>query len=428
MKQAGLSRSSLTLLSLHELAVACSTTPTGTIQLDLGGETGVFTRDPAPATVTVDFVDSSGGRKNLFTGGINDSLTLSDVDQGADGYLDLAAADSSGTVRVRGRSLPFEFGAIADATFDLFVQRTGELARLPGDVDAREAPLTTVVTGRYVMISGGTSDTTLYDVLVWGPLGTPPNLPRVPKSLAVSGTLALVIDDNGATSYDLSQSTSTDVTVPNGGSLAEILGGDTVYANDGTAYIVGATRPTGDATARVLKVATDGTLSFVSLSAPRVGAVAVWVEGRGVVVVGGSSTAPGIEVLGAGGTSAAALAFDPIREPMLSVAAIDGGHIVAGAKPALYDLTCVSMCKPTAWMAPPVALVHADYFPLLNITTDIVMVGWDAQNATHMFRIAEKNVAEIPLKVPRKRARGVAMPNGAIGIFGGALQAESYFP
>lgn len=418
----------VSFVALLALCAACSTTPTGTIQLDLGGETGVFTRDPAPTTLTVDLVDSSGGRKNLFTGGVNDSLSLGDVDQSAEGYLDLSAADAAGTVRVRGRSLPFTFGAIADATFDLFVQRTGEFARIPGDVDAREAPLTTIVTGRYVMVAGGTADTTLYDVLVWGPLGTPPNLPRVPKTLAVSGTRALVVDDNGATSFDLSASTSTDVTVPQGGALSEIVGGETVYANDGTAYIVGATRPNGDPTARVLKVATDGTLSFVSLSAPRVGAAAVWVEGRGVVVLGGSTTAPGIEVLGAGGTSAAALAYDPIKVPVLSAAALDGGHVVAGAAPALYDLTCVSTCKPAPWKAPAVTLVHADYFPLPNLTTDILAVGWDAQGDTHVVRVTEKTATDVPLKVPRKRARGVAMPNGAVGVFGGALQAESYFP
>ncbi len=410
------------------LAAGCSTTPTGTIQLDLGGETGVFTRDPAPTTLTIDLVDSSGGRKGLFTGGIADSIKLADVDQSAEGYVDLSAADAAGVVRVRGRSLPFTFGAIADATFDLFVQRTGELARIPGDVDAREAPLTTVVTGRYVMIAGGTADTTLYDVLVWGALGTPPNLPRVPKTLAVSGTRALVVDDAGATSYDLSGSTSTIVTPPTGGALSEILGGDTVYANDGTAYVIGATRPTGDSTSRVLKVATDGTLSFVSLSAPRVGAAAVWVEGRGVVVIGGSSTAPGVEILGAGGTSAAALAYGPIKDPVLSAAAIDGGHVIAGAAPALYDLTCVSACKAVPWTEPSVMFVHADYFPLPGLTTDILTVGWDAQGDTHVFRVTEKTATDVPLKVARKRARGVAMPNGAIGVFGGALQAESYLP
>ena len=416
------------VLALFALATGCSTTPTATIQLDLGGETGVFTRDPAPSTLTIDLVDSSGGRKNLFTGGLSDSIKLGDVDQSAQGYVDLSAADAAGVVRVRGRSLPFTFGAIADATFDLFVQRTGELARLPGDVDAREAALTTVVTGRYVMIAGGTADTALYDVLVWGPLGTPPNLPRVPRTLAVSGTRALVVDDSGATSYDLSASTSTVVTPPTGGALSEIIGGDAVYANDGTAYVVGATRATGDPTARVLKIATDGTLRFVNLSSPRVGAAAVWVEGRGVVVIGGSGTAPGVEILGAGGTSAAALAFGPIKAPVLSAAAIDGGHVVAGAAPALYDLTCVSSCKPLPWAEPGVMFVHADYFPLPGLTTDIVTVGWDAQGDTHVFRVTEKTATDVPLKVARKRARGVAMPNGAIGVFGGALQAESYIP
>ena len=408
--------------------VACSSTPTATIQLDLGGETGVFTRDPVPTTITVDLVDSAGGRTNLFSGAVADGITLADVDQSSEGYLDVAAADATGAVRVRGRSLPVTFGAIADATFDVFVQRTSELARMPNLADAREAALTTVVTGRYVLVAGGTADTTLYDVLNWGPLTTPPNLPRVPKTLAVSGPQVLVVDDTGASSYDLSASTSTDVTVPQGGALSEIVGGATVYANAGTAYVIGGTRPTGDPTSRVLKVGTDGTLSFVSLSAARLGAAAVWVEGRGVVVVGGSATAPGIEVLGGGGTTAAALAYDPIKDPVLSVAALDGGHVIAGAAPALYDLSCVAACKPLAWSKLPTALVHADYFPLPSLTTDILTVGWDAAGDTHVTRVTAKTAVDVPLKVARKRARGVALPNGAIGVFGGALQAESFFP
>jgi hypothetical protein len=422
-------RASLTLSFLSLSLAACNnSTPTATIQLDMGGETGVFTRDPVPATITVDLVDSSGGRTQLFSGAVSDGITLADVNQSTEGYLDIAAADAAGAVRVRGRSLPVTFGALADANFNVFVQRTGELARLPGTMDTREAPLTSIVTGRYVLVAGGTAATTIYDVLTWSPLGTPPNLPRVPRTLAVSGPQVLVVDDAGASSYDLSSSSSSDVTVPNGGTLSEIIDGSTVYANDGTAYVIGGTRPSGDPTSRVLKISTDGTLSFVSLSSPRVGAAAVWVEGRGVVVIGGSATAPGIEVLGAGGTTAAALAYEPIKDVMLSAAEIDGGHVIAGAAPAIYDLSCVAACKPLAWAKPKTTLVHADYFPLPGLTTDILTVGWDAAGDTHVSRITLKTATEVPLKVARKRARGVAMPNGSIGIVGGGTTAESFIP
>jgi hypothetical protein len=410
-------------------AGACSNAPTGTLQLDLGGETGVFTQDPAPTTIEVDAVDSSGAKTKLFAGAIGDSITLADQDQSAQGYVDLFASDANGVVRVRGRSLPISFGALADTTLDLFVQRTGELARMPGNVDARQAPLVDTVGGQYVLVAGGgRAATTLYDLLSWGPLSTPPTLPTTPKSMAVSGASLLLVDDTGGTSYDLTSSSATAITTPQGGTFAEVVGGATVYGSDGTAYVVGGTRTTSDPTARVLKVATDGTLSFVNLSAPRLGAAAVWVEGRGVVVVGGSASAPGVEVLGGGGTSAAALAYPPISSAMLSAAAIDSSHVVAGQAPAVLDLSCAASCTPAPWAKPATVLVHADYFPLPGLTTDVLAIGWEANGDTHVFRITQMTATEIALKVARKQARGLALPNGAIAVIGGASQAESFEP
>jgi hypothetical protein len=408
---------------------ACDSTPTATLQLDLGGETGVFTQDPAPTTIAVNVVDSTGAKKSLFSGAINDTITLADVDQNDEGYIDLQATDANGVVRVRGRSLPVTFGSLADSSLDLFVQRTGELARMPGNVDARQAPIVDLVGGQYVLVAGGGSaSSALYDLLNWAPLSTPPTLPTTAKSLAVSGASLLLIDDMGGTSFDLTDSTSTAITMPQGGTFAEVIGGATVYGSDGTAYIIGGTRTTGDPTARVLKVATDGTLSFVNLSASRLGAAAVWVEGRGVVVVGGSATAPGVEVLGGGGTSAAALAYAPISASMLSAAAIDATHVVAGQAPIVIDLSCAAACMAASWAKPATTFVHADYFPLPGLTTDILATGWDGNNDTHVFRITQMSATEIALKVARKQARGIALPNGAIAVVGGAPQAESFFP
>jgi hypothetical protein len=410
-------------------ASACDSTPSATLQLDLGGETGVFTQDPAPTTIEVDVVDSTGAKKTLYSGPINDTITLADEDQNAEGYIDLFASDAAGNVQVRGRSVPITFDSISDSTLDLFVQRTGQLARMPGNVDLRQAPLVDTVGGQYILVAGGGSaSTTLYDLLNWAPLSAPPTLPTTPKSLAVSGASLLLIDDTGGTSYDLTDSTSTAITQPQGGMFAEVIGGSTVYGSDGTAYVVGGTRTTGDPTARVLKVATDGTLSFVNLSAARLGAAAVWVEGRGVVVVGGSASAPGVEILGGGGTSAAALAYAPISSATLSAASIDATHVVAGLAPVVIDLSCAASCAPAAWAKPAVAFTHADYFPLPALTTDVLAVGWDANGDTHVFRITQMTATEIALKVPRKQARGVALPNGAIAVVGGAAQGESFFP
>ena len=409
------------------VGLGCDSTPTATLQLDLGGETDVFTRDPVPTTIVINAIDTSGNSKNLFTGPVTDSISLPDQDQNDEDYIDITASDATGKTQVHGRTLPFTFGALDDTSLDVFVQRTGELARMPGDVDAREAPLVDVVTGRYVLVAGGTTNATLYDVLSWGALGAPPTFERIPESVVITGTVILLVDDAGASTIDLSDSSTTELTAPTGATFANVVGGSPVYADDGTAYLIGATRTTGAPTATVLKVATDGTLSFASLANPRLGAAAVWIEGRGVIVVGGSATAPAIEILSADGTSAAALSYPPVTDATLSVAAIDATHVIAGATPALYDLSCGSMCNAAPWKAPAVTLVHADYFPLPGLTTDFLAVGWENSGASHVFRITAQAATEVPLKVPRQHARGVALPNGAVAVVGGAAQGESYF-
>src|SRR6185369_11140273 len=111
-----------------------------------------------------------------------------------------------------------------------------------------------------------------------------PTLTRPAASLATYGTIALSIDENGATTFDLSDGSTADQAPPAGGAWSDVAGGATVYSSDGTSYIVGATRTAhGGPTARVLRIGADGALSFASLITPRAGACATVVEGRGLV-------------------------------------------------------------------------------------------------------------------------------------------------
>jgi hypothetical protein len=414
---------------------ACSSTPTGTIALAVGQETDAFSRAPAPTSLTVEKIDSSGHASTLATVALPaDSINLPDLSQDDDGIVRVSAKDDAGNVLLRGQSLPVTFGALAGLTLDVFVQRTGELARMPSDFDDRPSPVLASVYGRYALAAGGSSATgALYDVFTLSALPNPPTLPRTPLSVASYGTVLLLIDKAGATAFDLADSTSTVVSAPDGGSFAEVAGGASLFASDGSQYVVGATRTSGDPTARVLKIDASGVASFVSLSAARLGAAAAWVEGRGLVVVGGSGAAPGVEVLGAGATAGSALAFAPDATAGAGAAALDGAHVVVAggtAAPRALDLGCApsaSTTCTTSWPPLPAPLARASVYPIDKASAFVV--GDDAAGTMHAYRIGPSNALEIALKIPRKLARTLALPTGAIAIVGGGSKTiESFVP
>jgi hypothetical protein len=68
-----------------------------------------------------------------------------------------------------------------------------------------------------------------------------------------------------------------------------------VYAPDGTAYIVGATRAGPPSTA-VLRIDVDAALRALSTTVARAGAAATWVYERGLLVVGGAEEECGAEL------------------------------------------------------------------------------------------------------------------------------------
>src|SRR5687767_4536160 len=99
----------------------------------------------------------------------------------------------------------------------------------------------TMLVGRDIFAASGTT-TLIYDLLGLRPLTNQPNLPRSAKSVATVGLNAVVIDDAGADVFDLVNGTKLDLAVPAGGTYAEVAGGLTFAARDGTQYVVGGTR------------------------------------------------------------------------------------------------------------------------------------------------------------------------------------------
>lgn len=411
-------------------APACST-PDGSIELVTGGETDTFTRAPKPTTITIEALESGGGRTTLFSGPVGATIDLGERSRSDVRAMAVTAKDDAGIVRVRGRSLAVELGALEVVTLPIFVQRVGETARAPGSFDpGREAPILDLVQGRYLLVAGGgLTSVFFYDTLRWSQAAATPTLPRPPESLAVVEAQLLTVAGASASVYDLGAGTSADVNAPAGTTFASVSGGRTVYAPDGTAYVVGGTRASGEPTTAILKIATDGALSFANLSAPRLGAAASWVDGRGVVVVGGSGTAPGVEILPINGTQGTALPYPP--EPTVGLAGVtlDAQRVVvSGAETRIADLACTNACTLQPWAKHPTPTTRAEPFALDGQTGAVWVLGAGPDGASHLFRVAPDRAEEIPLKTPLRQARGLVASNGQLLVAGGGAGVLGFIP
>jgi hypothetical protein len=418
-----------------------------------GEETDTFSRTPAPAQLEVDAIDSSGKSTHLATVALPaTTIDLGKLDVNTIATVTVSGVDASGNALIRGASLPFEFGALDGLTVPLFVQRTGELARMPNPLsDARQAPALSIVQNQYLFVAGGDDaalgqTTQFYDFADLTPFSAPPRVPRVPRSLAFVGPAALLIDEQGGTYFDFSSNAYADAKAPAGGSFADVAGGATVVASNGVEYIVGGTRTTGGETARVLivdpsdtSVSTDylGKLSWGTLTAPRFGATATWAPDRGLVVAGGSATAVGAEIVPAlPTTTGVALPFPPDPSMGAGSTLLDSttGILVAGgvgpfgddAGARVLSLGCQSMCTPTKWSALPLPVTSAQAFTV--DPANAVVVGNDKAGLTHVFRLTSTSATEIPTKVPHKGARSAVSPLGNIIVVGGAPEIESFIP
>ena len=391
--------------------------------------------------------DDSGTVTQLGTAALPTSnVTLEDISSSASGTLQVAATDSTGTVQVRGASLDLSIGGLAGETLDVYVQRIGQSSLMPNPLTAvHVAPQVAISDGRYIAAvdptdAGATID--LYDLLAFAPT-TAVTIARAATSLVTSGTLLVAIDPNGATYVDLLDLTTSDIDPPTGAtSFADVAGGETVYAPTGVSYVVGATRPTGNATAAVLVVAADGTTSFSQLVTPRLGAAAAYVTGRGLVVAGGSAdpASAGAEILGEGAATASALTTVP-TDPTTGAGAValDGetvlvaGGVVPGdgglmpAPSRVIDLACTASCV-TTWIALPETFTPTSAF-LVDGTAgsqSALIVGDNPQLATHAVLLTATTFQQIPLQEPRQQARAVALPTQGIAIVGGTVDIESY--
>jgi hypothetical protein len=437
---------------LAPLAIAaCSSSTRGTLEIVTGAETDTFSRSPAPSKLQVDAIDSSGNVSTLATVGLPAStIDLGNQNENTVATLEVSGLDEAGNKVVFGRSIPLEYGALDGLVVPIFVQRTGEMARLPGPLPyAPQAPVVSTVQAQYLFLSGGAdpalaSQTQFYDFAQLAPLSSPPQLPRPARSVVFVGPLALVIDEQGATYCDFSQNTQTPATAPAGGSFADVAGGLTIVSDTGVSYVVGGTRTSGGETASVLVLNPNdttlpadplGKLSWASLAAPRLGAAAVWATGRGLVVAGGSATAPGLEVLAPlPSMQGASLAYPPDASIGAGAAMLGPQNILlaGGLGPAAEDagartanLACAA-CSPAKWTSLPVPIGTAQAFVI--DPANAIVVGSELSGKTHVFRLTSTSATEVPTKVPHTNARAAFSPVGTMVLAGGANELESFTP
>jgi hypothetical protein len=423
---------------------ACTSTPTATFTVTTGDETDAFTRSPAPTLLVVDALDLTGNAQEVARTALPaDTLPLGDKARTDVGAIRVTALDAAGKQLLRGETLYVQFGALENTPLEVFVQRLGELARMPRGGAVLDAPRLGVTNARYIIAASG-MQVLVYDLLTLQALSGIPSFPRAAKSLVTFGAAAIAIDEQGATTIDLSTAQTSELTAPADGSFAEVAGGMTISAPDGSAYVIGGTRTSGGPSQRVLSITKDGAIAFVTLAVPREGACATWVDGRGVVIVGGNvpgaagttNATVGVEVLAPGSGQATRLSFPADAVKGCGASTLDASHVlvaggvgssadVGGAAPArVVDLSCGSMCTPAIWPG-PLPLVRAESFTLAPGAA--LVAGDDAAGASHVFRVTATESKEIPLKAPRRNARMIGLPvKGTVAIVGGAAPIEQY--
>lgn len=418
-----------------------------------GQETDTWTASPVPTRLDVDLV----GKKRTLLTSVDAPSPVIELGAGAPpeslGAFEVTGYDARDEAVVHGRSVTYSISTFAYASPAVFVARTGGVSRAPRQLLFEyQHPLVEVVGHAYVLIAGGDLSSAtqnpidLYDAANWFVAAKQTWLTAVPKSWALSGSTLLVINDDGASSIDLLTSTVTTPIPPKKFDFASVVGGQTLIATDDTRYIVGATRATGDATDRVLRVAPDGTLTALTLTAPRLGAAAGLIADQ-LVVAGGSDTAVGAEILNAAGTAFVELALEADAVQGAALTQIDsttallvGGTDAEGKSAGLrtFDVSCTKSCSST-----PLAELAFDYSraQALTLADEKLFVSGESEDGqTHVFTLEKAADAfaleEIELRTPRAGASLVAFPNGQAALVGGkatadgspASSVELYFP
>ncbi len=411
--------------------------PEGRLEPTPGFERDPFDESPAPtiARVTKTLADGTE-RVVLERGAAPASFPIA---PGKLGTFTLEGLDDSGTRQAIGRSLPINPAGIAGLQLPLFVSRSGEFARPPGEfVHTHARPVAAIADDRFVVVASegkGSITLDLYDLGVWAPAESPdatrcPKAVCTPRSMAiVDQALAVFVGDDWAVFHNFVTGSQGTLPTPKGiMSYAEVSGGSTHRAADGTAYILGAARNAGDPTRGALRIAGDGAVTAVTTTTARTGAAAASVEGRGIVVVGGSDMGSAVELLADGNDAFVALPFAP--DSTTGAAALGdeatvlrlGGRSTGGAwAPTVrFDLGCGADCVPL----PAGVGVELDTASAMRIDGRVVVFGLNQAGEQEAVVWDESAVSTISVNQPRRGAP-LLLPTGHGAVLGGETNPKT---
>lgn len=406
--------------------------PPGEIVLTLGQESDTWN---GAETALVELENDDGEHSELLRKGA--PLSRFEMGKGGITTFVVSGLDAAGAPQARGRSLPINRAGFAGIQLPLFVSRANELGRPPDNLPNAhpDHPPIEIVAGRYLYAFGATQAeravADIYDFGSWqsitqGSISCPTPPCKVESFAVVAGTLALAVGDDWGIAMALEDGTAIDAPKPEGlESFEEVSGGTTIHAEDGSAYLIGGTR-SGAPTATVIHIDPDGLLKKVLLSSPRAGAAAIWLQGRGLVVVGGGDDqAAGAELLAEGASAFVTLPFAPDRTTGAALVSLEdntviriGGRTETGgvADTVSLALGCGSGCMPTA-VGSPIDLVTTQAFELTEGRA--LVVGDDTSGNTQVNIWSESAITPVPFREPRKGATAIAAPSGHVAIAGG---------
>ncbi len=426
-----------------------STLPDGALGFLTAPGDDPWSGPPAVDHVQVDFVQGTTRSPladiqappstiSLGTGGPNDVV----------GHFEATGLTSAGDAVVFGSSIPFHVLGYAGAYVPLFMARKGGFATAPTSLlSPHVRPVSALASQAYLFIAGG-ADAALdvYDSGTWLMPSNETPLPQTVKSLAISGIAMLMLDDTKQTWLDLTTGASSAANPPSGLTWAEVVGGRTFVASDGTIYIVGATRTEGDPTNKVLEIDTSGNLHALLLNTARLGAAAALVEDS-LLVAGGSPDGAGAELLALGATTFGELglpADDTVGASLVELtsasALLAGGHDASGAPTATrsIDLGCAKKCSTTQIPNAELSIARAKAFRLADNLALVVGETDDEETHAYLFDATgdEATLVEQALRTPRSQASATQLPNGQVAILGGteldtgnpALSLDVFFP
>jgi hypothetical protein len=444
------------------MLVGCSSEalPPPDVRLLVGQENETWSSDPAPTRVQVEFV-SAGVRTVIGQSNAPAQAVIirnPGSAKGTVGSFEVTGFDAADTPIVRGASVPYLVFNLATGTIPVFVARAGTWSRPPENLEhGRNHPVALVAWKEYIITAGGQvkdfdpAIPDVYDPINWRAVKGQLAFPRAPKSMVLVGMKLLCIDESGASSVDFNTNPNKvrEEPAPAGLTFAEVAGGDVVQLADGSFYVVGATRATGDATTKVLRIDPRSdvvTMRAITLATARRGAAAGVVAGN-LVVWGGSAEGAAAEALTKAQDAFSPLPFPPDATAGLALATLEGNTVLlAGGKDPVtgtaapwrtFDATCAADCAPAELAMPPLALDRTHVFSLA--AGNLLVTGESEDQEFHAFSMITTSgtpeITERPLRERRKAATTLLLPNGQPGVLGGehhetgapVLSIESFF-